>query len=236
MQVQHVSAGIIFVISFHRSYLLASVITSEYYLFSGRLNKYERNQAGCTAQAVWGTIQRRISPATVVSRGKTHPGEVLMLRTAGFEIPGAKVENVQRTFAIERRRRVRWSCSGFFAKKKKKKAPRNKNSDLRDHLGFKSNFLVVCPSPCANFPTCAESNCLAKLGANLLVAFCHQQPQHRCDGCWQVTLGCITIMQRRLWGLRWCVNTYCWDNLMGNRDASCYAIGFRFSLSAFISW
>lgn len=129
---QHVSAGIIFVISFHRSYLLASVITSEYYLFSGRLNKYGRDQAGCTAQAVWGTIQRRISPATVVSRGKTHPGEVLMLRTAGFEIPGAKVENVQRTFAIERRRRVRWSCSGFFAKKKKKK-----------HHGIKTAILEI---------------------------------------------------------------------------------------------
>lgn len=30
-----------------------------------------------------------------------------MLRTAGFEIPGAKVGNMQRTFAFERSRRVR---------------------------------------------------------------------------------------------------------------------------------
>lgn len=79
-------------------------------------SRYIRNTVMCeggknvSSTKQFTQIQKKTSP--VVCCGQTCARELLMLRTAGSEIPEDKVGYMERTFGCEKIRCVSWSCNG----------------------------------------------------------------------------------------------------------------------------
>lgn len=147
----HSRKRIIVTISFYRSCLLASVTTGEYHLFSGGgnnmretkqvalLSLFEEQFRGESAQQLLFAAINLVQGRFGCWGQQVLKSQEQKLRTCKEHLP-LKGEDVWDETAV-----------GL------QKAPWNKDSPLRHHLGFKCNFRVACSSLCATFRTCTEN-------------------------------------------------------------------------------